>query len=495
MNIVRTLLEQNELYGNREILVEGDRRWQYSTIVQQAYALSRLVAELDNSQSKNVAILLPNSSGFIISYIAILVAGRTVVPLNCLLKPPELANLLSDAGAEVLLTSSLFRTTIEGITALLRKDITVIYLEEIGKHLRSKSEAQLQAEPTRDDEVACLIYTSGTVGNPKGVMLTHNNLMSNVMSCQRWLDVSADDVFLSALPTFHSFAMTTTFLLPLLSGAKMVVLNRFHPATASALIQQENISALVLVPSWFYLMAEYGRSHKLELKSVRYCISGGSPLPPELEDSFPKMTGLRLFNGYGLTEASPVVSANRHQDYRPGSIGKPLPDVNVSVSDDNGNVVPTCTLGEIMVKGPNVMKGYFRMPEETASTITPDGWLRTGDLGFLDDDGFLHITGRKKELIIVSGKKIFPQEVETILMRHPAVAEVAAVGKSDDIRGEQLVAFVCLKEGEVVEEKALRDYCAKWLADYKVPRQIIFVRELPKNFLGKVTKFRLSQSL
>lgn len=495
MNIVGTFLKQNELFGDREILVEGEKRWRYSEVIRQACALGGVVAETDNSQSKNVAMLLPTSSSFIISYIGILVAGRTAVPLNCLLKPPELANLVDNAGVEVILTSEVFRLAVEGLIPLLNRKINVIYLEEISKHLRETPEPQIPVVASGDEAVACLLYTSGTVGTPKGVMLTHKNLMSNVMSCQRWLDVSQEDVFLSALPMFHSFALTTTFLLPLLTGCKMVILPRFHPATASALIQQEKVSALVLVPSWFYLMAEYGRSHHLALSSVRYCISGGSPLPPQLEESFPKITGLHIYNGYGLTEASPVVSANRKQDYKPGSIGKPLPDVNVTICDDDGNIVPNRTTGEILVKGPNVMKGYFKMPEETARTITPDGWLRTGDLGFIDNDGFLHITGRKKELIIVSGKKIFPQEVETILMRHPAVAEVAAVGKSDAIRGEQLIAFVCLKEGEQVDEKALRAYCGQWLADYKVPRQIIFVKELPKNFLGKVTKFRLTESL
>ncbi|MCX7766123.1 MAG: AMP-binding protein [Candidatus Sumerlaeia bacterium] len=505
MNIIGKLLETVETFGDRELVREKEHRWHLAELVRMAEAFGALIAEADRSRFKNVAILLPNSVGFVISYFAILFAGRTVVPLNCLLKPPELANLLTDCEAEVLITSQMCRPVVEALCALIKKQFKVFYVEEV---LCSNTLRHLQGgdswKQISADDVACLLYTSGTVGQPKGVMLTHRNLLSNVTSCQRWLEVSPEDSFLCVLPMFHSFGMTTCFLLPLLCGSSIWILPAYNPAMLLDLLGRENITALILVPPWFHLLLEAARSRTAQLKTVRICISGGGPLPAQLETAFPRVFKLPLYNGYGLTEASPVVSANRPQDYKPGSIGKPIPEVSVAIWKSSQPDIATPSVeprlsagevGEIMVRGPNVMQGYFRLPQETAQTISPDGWLHTGDLGYLDADGFLYITGRKKELIVVCGKNVYPCEVELVLMEYPGVAEAAVVGESDPDRGrgEQVVAYIRLQEGVSVSEKELRHHCAQRLADYKLPRRYVFVNELPKNTLGKIQKFLLHQ--
>lgn len=492
MSLTSALIKQLERFGDKEIIIEKDRSWKLSEIANVAIKLSFIIAEKDKSKYKNVAILFPNSVAFVIAYFSVLFAGRTVVPLNCLLKPPELSNLLTNCEPELLITSQIFSSLIEALSAQLTRPLTVLYVEELFRKVSTAGGEGLKTPPpVAENDIACILYTSGTVGNPKGVMLTHKNLLSNVESCRRWLEVVPEDAFLCALPLFHSFGMTTTFLLPILSGAKMVMFSQYNPAAALELVVKENISALLLVPAWFYLLVEQARNNPPELSSVRFCVSGGGTLSPELETLFPQVFGLRLHNGYGLTEASPVVSTNRPQDYKKGSIGKPIPDVSVSIWDSAEKELAPGEVGEIMVKGPNVMPGYFQMPEETAQTITPDGWLYTGDLGYIDEEGFLYITGRKKELIIVSGKNVFPQEVETVLMQYPGVLEAAVIGASEPKRGEQVVAFLRLKEGVAVSEKELRHHCGQKLADYKIPRRFVFVNEFPKNPLGKIQKFLL----
>lgn len=503
MNIIARLLDTMAMFGDGELVREKERRWHLAEVVSMAEAFGGLIAEADKSRFKNVALLMPNSACFVISYFAILFAGRTVVPLNCLLKPPELANLLTDCEAEVLITSQMFRPVVEALRALNKKQLHVFYMEEVlSSGTLRHSQGSDSWKYIAADEIACLLYTSGTVGQPKGVMLTHRNLLSNVSSCQRWLEVSPEDSFVCVLPMFHSFGMTTSFLLPLLCGCPIWILSAYNPAILLDLLAREKITALILVPPWFHLLLEAARSRTPQLKSVRICISGGGPLPAQLETFFPEVFKLPLYNGYGLTEASPVVSANRPQDYKPGSIGKPIPDVSVAIwradipDTASYSAEPQLSageVGEIMVRGPNVMQGYFRLPQETAQTITPDGWLHTGDLGYLDAEGFLYITGRKKELIVVCGKNVYPAEVELVLMEYPGVAEAAVVGESDPAqgRGEQVVAYIRLQEGVSVSERELRHHCAQRLAAYKIPRRYVFVNELPKNTLGKIQKFLL----
>jgi long-chain acyl-CoA synthetase len=336
---------------------------------------------------------------------------------------------------------------------------------------------------------ALYLYTSGTTGRPKGVILTHDNLASNVESCRRADEFDHTDSFLCLLPFFHTYAITGTFLLPLFSGSKMVLVDRFQPLKVLNLIQEHKISVLLAIPSMYRVMA--ATEGNFNVSSVRFPISGGEPLPVSIAEVFEKRFRVPIYEGYGQTEASPVVTLNVPAARKLGTIGRPLPGVEVAIWDDQNRVLSTDEVGEIMVRGPNVMQGYRNLPEETAKTIT-NRWLHTGDLGKLDEEGFVKITGRKKELIISAGENIYPREIEEVVAQHPKVKEVVVIGVKDEVRGEVPKAFVIACDGSTIEEKELRAFCRDHLANYKVPKYIQVVADLPRSPTGKVLKRMLS---
>ena len=290
-------------------------------------------------------------------------------------------------------------------------------------------------------------------------------------------------------PFFHTYAITGTVLLPLLSGCQMVLIDRFLPTKVLGLIQEHKISAFLAIPSMFRVLA--GTEGDFDVSSIRFPISGGEPMPMPVIEAFEKRFNVPLYEGYGQTEAAPVITLNRPGSRKPGTIGQALPGVEVAIWDDQNRVLPAGEIGEIMVRGRNVMKGYHRLPEETAKTIT-GGWLHTGDLGKLDEDGFVTITGRKKDLIISAGENIYPREIEETLSQHPKVKEVAVIGVSDEVRGEVPKAFVIAREGVSIEEKELRTYCREHMANYKIPKYFDIVADLPRTPTGKVLKRMLS---
>jgi long-chain acyl-CoA synthetase len=345
------------------------------------------------------------------------------------------------------------------------------------------STAGLSTSNYRDP--ALYLYTSGTTGRPKGVVLTHQNLASNVDSCQKADKFDHNDSFLCLLPFFHTYAITGTILLPLLSGSKMVLVDRFQATKVLGLIQEHKISVFLAIPSMYRVLA--ATEGDFNVSSVRFPISGGEPLPVAVADAFQKRFGVPIFEGYGQTEAAPVVTLNVPAARKLGTIGRVLPGVELQIWDEQNNVLPNGETGEIMVRGQNVMQGYHHLPEETAKTIT-DGWLHTGDLGKLDADGFVTITGRKKDLIISAGENIYPREIEEVVAQHPKVREVAVIGVKDEVRGEVPKAFVIVREGMTLDDKELRSYCRENLANYKIPKHIEFVADLPRTPTGKVLK-------
>jgi long-chain acyl-CoA synthetase len=314
-------------------------------------------------------------------------------------------------------------------------------------------------------------------------------LLSNVESCRKAGEFDSRDGFLCLLPFFHTYAITGTFLLPLLSGSKMVLVDRFHPLKVLGFIQQHKISVFLAIPSMYRVLA--AAEGDFNLSSVRFPISGGEPLPYTTAEAFEKRFKVPIYEGYGQTEAAPVITLNRPGARKPGTIGPPVPGVEVAIWDDQNRVLPAGEVGEIMVRGPNVMQGYHRLPEETAKTVV-NGWLHTGDLGKFDEEGFVIITGRKKELIISAGENIYPREIEDALAQHPKVKEVAVIGIKDEVRGEVPKAFVIPREGATVDEKELRAFCRENLANYKVPKYFELVSDLPRTPTGKVLKRMLS---
>ena len=463
-------------------LIEENNRWTFAELADEANRIATVIKE--QIKGDTVGVLLLNSQKYIATMLGVWKAGKTAVPLNYLLPPAELGFIIKDSGMSGLVSSQFFNQALAAIKPLFG-DKGVILMADDPAFLPP------QGNPVSSEyrDPALYLYTSGTTGKPKGVVLTHDNLLANVESCHEAGHFDSRDAFLCLLPFFHTYAITGTFLLPLLSGSKMVLVDRFHPLKVLGFIQQHKISVFLAIPSMYRVLA--ATEGNFDFSSVRFPISGGEPLPSATAEAFEKRFNVPIYEGYGQTEAAPVVTLNRPGARKPGTIGPPVPGVEVAIWDDHDGVLPPGEVGEIMVRGRNVMPGYHRLPEETAKTIV-NGWLHTGDLGKFDDEGFVIITGRKKELIISAGENIYPREIEDALAQHPKVKEVAVIGIKDEVRGEVPKAFVIPQDGATVDEKELRAFCRENLANYKVPKYFELVPDLPRTPTGKVLKRMLS---
>ncbi|MEW6358299.1 MAG: AMP-binding protein [Planctomycetota bacterium] len=433
------------------------------------------------TRRRHVGIMLPTCKEFVITFYAALLAGKVPVPLNFLLKREELKYIIGDAGLDTVVSAHFFEETLKGLVA------KPIYLEDLKGRRGLPFPWRFRRH---EDDTACIIYTSGTTANPKGVMLTHRNFLENLRGCVEQIHFDHTDIILGVLPMFHSFALTTTVILPFYIGAKAVYLKRFTAPAVLRMIEEHRVTAFLAIASLFRVLVRTLATEKgkHDTSSLRLCVAGGEALPTELSRQFEEVLGMRLLEGYGLTETSPVISVSSPEQYKLGTAGKPLPNVRVRIADDDGNPLPPGQEGEIWTAGPHVMKGYYKLPDMTRETITPDGWLKTGDIGRLDDDGFLSITGRKKELIISSGENISPNEIESIIAQHPKVFEVAVVPMPDKTRGEVPRAYVALRPGETCTEMDIKQFCEGRLANYKVPKVVEFRNELPHGPTGKVLK-------
>ena len=468
-----------EEYSDRVALVdEAGKIWTYGQLGDEVSRLSKRIR--DDVPGNTVGILLLNSQRYLVTMFAIWRAGKTAVPLNYLLPPQDLGFILQDSGMSGLIASKFFDEALTKIRPLFGDRGKILMADD--SDLLPEGDI---GEDAADQDPALILYTSGTTGRPKGVVLTHDNLVSDVRSCQQAGDFGKDDSFLCLLPFFHTYAITGTILLPLLNGGKMVLVDRFQPLKVLGLIAEHKITCFLAIPSMYRVLAM--TDDDSDVSSVRFPISGGEPLPVAIAEAFQKRFGVDIYDGYGQTEAAPVVSLNVPGGRKAGTVGRALPGVDIAIWNDQNQPVPAGEIGEIMVRGPNVMAGYHKLPEETAKTIT-DGWLHTGDLGHIDDEGFVTITGRKKDLIISAGENIYPREIEEALIEHPSVKEVAVIGVSDEVRGEVPKAFVIGEEGVALDEKELRGFCRERIAAYKVPRIFEIVTDLPRNPTGKVLK-------
>jgi long-chain acyl-CoA synthetase len=433
-----------------------------------------------------VGILLLNSQAYVATLLGTWKAGKTAVPLNYLLPPQELAYIIKDSGMSALITSQFFAQAVAAVKPLFGARGVILMADDPGFAPRVTK----PVVPEYQDP-ALYLYTSGTTGKPKGVVLTHRNLAHNVEACQTAGEFDQRDSFLCLLPFFHTYAITGTILLPLLSGCKMVLVDRFHPVKVLKLIEEHAISVFLAIPSMYRVLAL--TEGEFKVASIRFPISGGEPLPVVVAEAFEKRFGVPIFEGYGQTEASPVISLNVPGKRKLGTVGPALPGVEIAIWDDEKKPLGVDVVGEIMVRGHSVMKGYYNLPDETSKTITSE-WLHTGDLGKMDSDGFVTITGRKKDLIISAGENIYPREIEEVLAQHPKVKEVAVIGVKDEVRGEVPKAFVIAKDGVTVDEKELRSFCRENLAGYKVPRHIDVVPDLPRTPTGKILKRMLPKA-
>jgi long-chain acyl-CoA synthetase len=463
-------------------------RYSYAQLAASAAGLGMYISF--KTQQPHVGILLPAGAGFVASFYGTLLARKAVVPINFLLSDREIAHVIADSGVDTVITAP-------PLSARLKDSkLNIIDLSELAKMQPPPLTATPELPSPAPDDLAVLMYTSGTSGLPKGVQLTYNNLQSDVDGAIDFAQLESGHRFLGIIPLFHAFGLTAMMLAPIQLGAPVVYIARFSPVAAMNAIREHKISLMFGVPSMFAAIAHLKSASPEDFKQIYAIITGGEPQPAALREKFLQRFNVPLLEGYGLTETSPVVALNVPQIMRAGSVGKPLPSVDVKITDENGQRLQKEQIGEIWLKGPMVMKGYYNLPDATAAALTSDGYFKTGDLGKIDGDGFLFITGRKKDMIIVAGEKVFPREVEDVLMRHPTVAEASVLGKKDPSRGEVVVAFVTAREGEEVQSDVLRDYCrSQGMPQWKCPREIIKVAELPHSPTGKVLKRVLAEQL
>jgi len=440
-------------------------------------------------KTKTVAMMLPTGAAFPVAALAGWMLGKTVVPLNYLLKREELQYVIDDCGTDTIVTAQPMLDFM-GYTPRAERVITLDTLSFSGM-----PEPRWPATAS-DDDLAVMLYTSGTSGRPKGVMLTHGNIAANIQQIQDFVHFTPQDVMLGVLPQFHSFGMTVLTLLPLTFGLKAVYTARFVPQKIVKLMRDHRPTIFVAIPSMYAALLSIKDATPEDFASLKFIVSGGEPLPDAVATRFYERFGKRINEGYGLTESSPVTNWCRPDEHRPHSVGRALPRIIERIVDPaTGRDMPPNADGEVWIKGPNIMRGYYGLPAETAKALSPDGYLRTGDMGRLDPDGHLYITGRIKEMLIIGGENVFPREIEEVLDRHPSINASGVVGLHDHMRGEVPVAFVELREGEAFDRQSVLNHCRANLAGYKVPAEIRVLEQLPRNPTGKIMRRELKAML
>ena len=450
--------------------------------------MSTLLASAGIEPGDRVGLMLPNVPAFPIAFYGALTAGAVVVPMNPLLKSREVGYYLTDSGARVVLAAQAAAgEAAKGAADAGARAITVA-TPDLADLLADHAPATEQ--PGReDDDDAVILYTSGTTGKPKGAQLTHANLVRNAaLTARTLLKNNPDDVMMGCLPLFHVFGLTCGLNATVAAGGTLTLLPRFDPAKALEIIQRDKVTIFEGVPTMYAAILHHPEADPAMAATLRVCVSGGASMPVEILRGFEEKFGCIILEGYGLSETSPVASFNHPDRVRkPGSIGTPIEGVQMRLIDDAGQTAAEGEIGEIAIRGHNVMKGYWGNPEATAEAIT-DGWFRTGDLAKVDSDGYYYIVDRKKDLIIRGGYNVYPREIEEVLHEHPAVAEVAVIGIPHPDLGEEVGAAVALKPGASATPAELREFAKDKMAAYKYPRQVWLVEALPKGPTGKILR-------
>ncbi len=497
----------------------------YKEFYESALKLANYLQSIGINKGDRVAIMLPNCPQSAIAYFGILYAGGIVVQTNPLYTERELAYQMLDSGAKAIISLDILfpriskivkETELENVIITGLKDYlpfpknfiypfiqkkehgVTVKVEHRGmNHLFTEIMNSSKSHPVHyafnyDEDIALLQYTGGTTGSPKGVMLTHKNLISNVRMCDEWLYKckAGEETIMGVLPFFHVYGMTTVLVFSVMQGNKMVLIPKFDMETTLKAIDKQKPTLFPGAPTIYIGLLNHPDIAKYDLSSIKACLSGSAPLPVEIQEKFEKVTGGKLVEGYGLTETSPVTHVNFPwaEERVKGSIGVPWPDTDCCIlGPESSEPLPNGEIGEIAVKGPQVMKGYWNRSEETEQAFR-DGWFLTGDLGYMDDKGYFYIVDRKKDVIIAGGFNIYPREIEEVLYEHEAIQECVVAGVPDSYRGETVKAFIVLKDGATVSQEELDQYCRDRLAAFKVPRIYEFREELPKTAIGKILR-------
>ncbi|MGO9050998.1 MAG: long-chain-fatty-acid--CoA ligase [Streptosporangiaceae bacterium] len=487
-NLTTVLDQAADQHGERPVLRMDDLVLSYRELREAAGRVTSLLSSLRIEPGDRVALMMPNVPAFPVIFYGAIGAGAVVVPMNPLLKSREVAFYLGDSGAKVIF--AWHAASDEAAKGAESAGAEVIRVDEpdASSVLAGLEPAGRRAERAENDD-AVILYTSGTTGQPKGAELTHANLTRNAeLTAVTLIKAGPDDVIMGCLPLFHVFGLTCGLLATICSGSCLTLLPRFDPAKALEIIGRDKVTIFEGVPTMYAAMLHQPGSADADVSSLRTCISGGAAMPVELMRSFERTFGCIILEGYGLSETSPVASFNHPDKVRkPGSIGTPILGVEMRVVDADGADVPVGEIGEIAIRGHNIMKGYWQRPEATAEAI-PDGWFRSGDLAKVDEDGYFFIVDRKKDMIIRGGYNVYPREVEEVFYEHPAVAEAAVIGISHDELGEEIGAAVALKPGEEATTGELREFVRERVAAYKYPRYVWLVPGLPKGPTGKILR-------
>ncbi len=510
-------------YPRNTALIFGGARIDYRELDHLVDRFARGLFDLGVRKGDRVALLMPNCPQMVIAFYALFRLGAIAVPVNPLYQEREISYQIDNSGAETLIALDILypriaarseqtrlktcvMTSIKDFLPPLKKMLYPLFqLKESHKvikrgdlhHVEFKNLLKSGSSdyPPPDiipRDIAILQYSGGTTGISKGAELTHGNIVSNTYQTTSWYYIikRGEEIILSVLPLFHTYGIAVCMNLSIATASTMVLIPRFASRDLLKAIQEYRITFFPGIPGIYAALNNYKDIGRWDISSVNYCVSGSAPLPLSVSERFEKLTGGVILEGYGLTEASPVTHSNPvHLERKIGSIGLPLADTDCKIvdADDELREVPQGEPGELCIKGPQVMKGYWNMPSETAHALR-DGWLYTGDVARIDDDGYFYIIDRKKDMIISEGFNVYPNEIDELVLHHPKVAEAAAVGVPDRLRGERVVLYVVPEEGQTVQQDEIIAYCRERLAKYKVPRKVEFIKALPKTPVGKVLR-------
>lgn len=496
MSIVDLLCNSAERLPNHPAIHFRGNLITYKELEEQVFKLAAGLKNAGVKEGIQVSLMMTNRPEYIVSYFAILANGATVVPINPSFKEQEITYIVNDSESEFMLIESIVKPIVNNAKANFKQVKQMICLGGEQDDEYTDWEQLVSPSPisgpllVASSSVAQIIYTSGTTGSPKGAMITHANLNWMAIAAAVLNSLTTSDRVLCVLPLFHAYAKLQGFLSPISHGATIYLEERFHPIDTLQVIANHKITIFLGVPTMYAMFAQNPKISEMDFAQLRTAGSGGASLPEELLHKTNKSFGVDIAEGYGLTESTVMLMTTpRNAPKKAGSVGFPIPGVDLKVVDPEGNICPPHMVGEVIFTGPNMMKGYYKKPEETANTIK-NGWLYTGDLAYYDEEGYHFIVDRKKDLIIRGGFNIYPREIEEVLYKHPDVVEASVIGRPDAIFGEKTVAFVVSKNPELSEE-AVRAYCSEKLAEYKVPDTVSFLSEIPKNRTGKILKTAL----
>ena len=502
LSLPQLLDESFATYPDHIAMTFLGKTYTYTELQEHIRKVAWALARRGVTKGERVALMLPNCPQYPISFYGALTCGATIVQLNPMYKSAELLHILNDSGAKTIILMDSLLPLIEnirdqtGIERILPVSVESAKMPDEWLDETNDPFPGVICQPKED--VAVLQYTGGTTGMPKGAMLTHYNLVANILQSAATSFVQVkkgEECVLAVIPLFHVYGMTSAMAVAFFNGGNVILIPKFDVEQLVTTIEEIKPTSFPGVPTMLIALVDYYKKKKFDLSCIEICSSGSAPLPFEVLDQFNEISGTTVLEGYGLSEASPVTHRNPIEGVqKKGSIGIPIPNTDAKIVDvaTGEQELPVGKVGELIIQGPQVMKGYWNRPQETNHTIR-SGWLYTGDLAKMDEDGFFYIVGRKKEMIIASGYNVYPVEVENVIYHHPAVLEAAVIGIPDAYRGETIRAVVVLKDQQHVREEELIQFCRSRLSAYKVPQDILFVDELPKTTVGKILKRTLKE--